>query len=89
MRSKTTRKFREMLALLPEEIQRQAKDAYLLFAANPHHPSLRFKKVHSTQPIFSARVTLDYRVVGVVREDDIVWFWIGKHSDYERLLARV
>ena len=86
MISKTTRKFRRLLAALPADIRENANAAYLQFANNPSHPSLRFKKVHSKEPIFSARVNADYRAVGIVDDGTIVWFWIGKHSDYEKLL---
>ena len=87
MESKTSRRFRELLDALPAAIQRHAHGAYALFRDNPDHPSLRFEKVHSTLPIYSARVTLGYRAVGVIEENVIIWFWIGTHSDYERLLG--
>lgn len=29
-----------------------------------------------------------YRALGVRREETIVWFWIGKHSDYEKLIGQ-
>lgn len=86
MRSRTTRRFRQMLARLPVAIRRQAAAAYRLFSADPHHPSLHFKKVHPSLPIYSARVNDDFRVVGQMRTDGIVWFWIGKHEEYDRLL---
>jgi len=35
------------------------------------HPSLRFKKVHATLPIYSARVDLDWRAVGVLKEGTV------------------
>jgi len=63
------------------------KRAYLLWRANPAHPSLRFKKVHSTLPIYSARVDLDWRAVGVLKEGTLVWFWVGSHQQYEALLG--
>ena len=44
MNSRTTKRFRQMLAKLPSNIRQQAKGAYRLFRENPHHPSLRFKK---------------------------------------------
>lgn len=78
-----------MLAVLPAEIRDRANDSFLQFSIDPHHSGLRFKKVHSTKPIFSARVTLDYRVEGIACDDMIVWFWIGKHSDYEKLLGNL
>lgn len=86
MTSHTTEAFHEALAKLPKEIRQRARIAYRQFLADPRHRSLQFKKVHSTRPIYSARVTDDYRVVGLLDGDDIVWFWIGKHEIYERLL---
>lgn len=88
MISKTTRKFRACLQSLPDLIRRQAKEAYRLFREDPHHPGLNFKQVHPSQPIFSARVGLHYRAVCVRDGDVVVWFWIGSHSDYDKLLVR-
>lgn len=87
MESKTTRRFRDALAALPRNVQRRANEAYKLFQENPRHPSLQFKKVHSTLPAYSVRITDDYRTVGLLDEGVIVWFWIGSHADYDRLLA--
>jgi hypothetical protein len=58
----------------------------MLFAADPTHPSLRFKQVHATRPIYSARVGLGYRALCVREGEDLVWFWIGSHAEYDRLL---
>ena len=89
MTSKTTGSFRTALAALPPEIRLQAREAYKLFKQNPHHPSLRFRQVHPTEPIFSARVTRGYRAVGIRVGDTIIWFWIGSHAGYERLLSNL
>jgi Txe/YoeB family toxin of Txe-Axe toxin-antitoxin module len=86
MNSRRTRRFREALAALPASIRDQAADAYRRFKADPYHRGLHFKKVHPRLPIYSARINDDYRVVGQMRNDGIVWFWIGKHEEYERLL---
>ena len=67
MKSKTTREFRSAFARLPQHIQAHARDAFRLFLLDPQHPSLRFKRIHSTEPIFSARITLDYRALGLRR----------------------
>jgi hypothetical protein len=41
-----------------------------------------------TEPVFSARVGRSYRVVGLAEEKDvIVWFWIGPHEQYEKVIA--
>jgi hypothetical protein len=29
---------------------------------------------------------MGYRALGVRRDDTIVWFWIGSHADYDKLL---
>ena len=74
---------------MPDNVKRQARDAYRLFLENPRHPSLRFKKVHATEPIYSARISLDYRAVGIVEGEEILWFWIGSHADYDKLLSNL
>ncbi len=89
MRSRTTAGFRKALANLPAAVQEQARDAYRKFRTNPWHPSLRFKQVHATLPIYSARVGLHYRAVGERHDDEtVVWFWIGSHAEYDQLLRR-
>lgn len=89
MRSRTTEKFRALYEALPELVRGKARSAYELWATNPAHPSLRFKKVHPTLPIYSVRIDIDWRAVGIVNDDHIVWFWIGSHADYEKLLVRL
>jgi len=86
VQSRTTERFRTQLAALPKSIQDKAASAYVMWSANPEHPSLRFKKVHTTQPIYSVRIDRAWRAVGVLDRDTLVWFWIGSHADYEALL---
>jgi mRNA-degrading endonuclease RelE of RelBE toxin-antitoxin system len=87
--SRTTRRFREALAALPAHVRRQARDAYQLFRQNPSHPGLRFKQVHPDPPIYSARVGIGYRAVGALDGETVVWFWIGSHADYDKLLQQL
>lgn len=89
MISFTTRGFREMFAVLPVSVQNQAREAYRLFRQNPAHPGLHFKQVHANPPTYSARVGISYRAVGALDGDTVIWFWIGKHADYDRLLDRL
>ena len=89
MISHTTEQFRKLLAELPKKIQKQAKDAYTHFKNDPYHPGVHFKRVHSTRPIYSARISIDYRAVGIQKDNEIVWFWVGSHSDYEKLLNKL
>jgi len=89
MTSRTTKRFRQALAALPTAIRNQAATAYQRFRNNPHHQGLRFKKVHPSEPIYSVRINVDYRAVGILRDDVILWFWIGKHEEYEQLLKQL
>ena len=89
MTSRTTRRFREMLATLPAHARAQARDAYELFGQNPVHPGLHFKKVHPDPPTYSARVGIGYRAVGTMDGDTVIWFWIGSHADYDKLLEQL
>lgn len=89
MRSATTRRFRALLAALPEPVQRQAEDACRLFRADPSHPGLRFKPVGEGDPsVYSVRVGLRYRALGIREGDRMVWIWIGSHAAYDRLVER-
>jgi len=45
MNSVTSRRFRDCLAGLPDHVQRLAVEAYAMWAADPHHRSLEFKRV--------------------------------------------
>jgi hypothetical protein len=75
-----------MLAELPKEKQLKAARAYSPLRDNPRHPSLHFKKVGL---YWSARVDDSVRVVATEDENgDMVWFWIGEHQEYDRLLRR-
>ena len=65
MISYTTKRFRKLFASLPKDIKEQAKEAYTKFKKDPYYPSLHFKRVHSTRPIYSVRITKDYRTAGI------------------------
>jgi hypothetical protein len=87
--SKATAKFWKCYSYLPQDIRRQAKEAYALFQNDPWYPSLRFRRVHSSLPVYSVRVSKDYRAVGILKENRVVWFWIGSHSEYDKLLKQL
>ena len=89
MESSVTKTFRKQLALLPASVQDQAAKAYGIWIEDPYHPSLQFKRVSQRQPIYSARVSLNYRVLGLSESDHIYWYWIGAHDEYDELLKRM
>jgi hypothetical protein len=69
---------------LPLPIQTLADQAYARLKQDPRHPSLHFKKVGR---FWSARVGTHHRTLAVEAGDGLVWFWIGTHADYDRLLG--
>jgi hypothetical protein len=69
---------------LPDEIRRSADESYRLLRRDPRHPSLRFKMIGR---FWSARVGLHYRALAVEHENEMVWFWIGTHAVYNRLVS--
>ncbi len=42
-----------------------------------------------TLPIYSVRIDLDWRALGVLKQGVVIWFWIGPHSEYEKLLSKL
>ncbi|OGL44788.1 MAG: hypothetical protein A2W05_11125 [Candidatus Schekmanbacteria bacterium RBG_16_38_10] len=69
---------------LPEGIQKLADKNFELLKINPQHPSLHFKKINK---YCSVRVGKKYRALAFEIEDGLVWFWIGTHSGYDKLLS--
>ena len=84
--SRITRSFRTAFSELPEEIKARARRAYQLFRDHPEHPSLRFKKVDRSENVYSIRIGLGYRALGILQGSTVIWFWIGSHADYDRLV---
>jgi hypothetical protein len=89
VKSRATPRFWTSYRKLPSDTREHARKAYRLFRDNPAHPSLNFKKVHASEPVYSVRVTRGYRAVGLWESDEITWFWIGNHANYERLIAEL
>lgn len=89
MRSRVNERFRKAFEALPEDLQRRARVAYARWSENPAHPALQYKKVHATQPIYSVRIALGWRAIGIVQGDEMIWFWIGSHAQYDQLLAQL
>lgn len=87
--SRTTKRFRKAFRELPSEIQKQAREAFRQFQRDPFYPSLHFKRTHSTEPIYSVRINVGFRAVGMQTDKEIIWFWIGGHDDYEKLVSRM
>lgn len=85
MKHHTTDEFWELYYALPAEVQELADKNYELLKRDPRHPSLHFKPLGRH---WSARVGRQYRALADRQPDgNMVWFWIGHHSEYDKLLA--
>lgn len=84
MNSQTLPSFWAAYHALEASVRERARKAYKLWRQNPFHPSLHFKCVNDEERIWSVRITLNYRALGVLDGDTVTWFWIGSHDDYER-----
>ena len=85
MKSELTDGFRKRFKRLPPDIQKQARAAYHLWKENPYYPSLQFKRIDPQEPIYSVRIGLHYRAVGIWEGDTILWYFIGTHAEYDHL----
>ena len=88
MNAKAAPRFWELYNQLPRQEQQRARKAYQIWKTNPNASGLRFKRVGDKEPIYSARVSKVYRVLGILEGDTIIWFWIGRHDEYERILRQ-
>ena len=71
---------------VPKDIQELADKNFALLKANRRHPSLHFKKIGD---LWSVRVGLHYRALALDDSpDSVVWFWIGRHDEYDHLVDK-
>ena len=84
MNSRTTKSFRDALRALSSEARKQAREAYEPFEDNPFSPGLNFEEVNAQKHIWSARITRNIRALGIRDRDEITWYWIGTHREYEK-----
>jgi hypothetical protein len=88
MISRATPEFWACFEQLPENVQARAKAAYALWSGNPHHPGLQFKPVPSAgEGVWSVRIGIHWRALGVRDGELMIWFWIGSHADYDRMIG--
>jgi hypothetical protein len=84
MRHFASRRFWQTYEKLPAHIRELADKNFALLKQDPAHPSLHFKKVGRFR---SARVGLSHRALAVEQDGDLIWFWIGSHAEYDRMIG--
>ncbi len=89
MKSQLSTQFIKNFKVLPERIKNLARKNYKLWKENPHHPSLEFKELKHNSHIYSIRIGIGWRAIGIIENETIIWFWISSHSDYDKLLNKL
>lgn len=84
MKHRASPRFWRTYQELPAEFQRLADKCYELLRLDSRHPSLNLKLVGR---FWSVRVGLHYRAMAVEDGQDLVWFWIGTHAEYDQLIG--
>lgn len=84
MKHSATLDFWKAYESLPAHVQRLADRSYQLLKTDPRHPSLHFKHIDRFR---SVRVGLHFRALGVEAPDGLIWFWIGSHAEYDKLIS--
>jgi len=94
VRDVRTADFHRLLRDLPGPIRRAARKTFRLFLDDPSHPSLRVHRLRERHDAgivagsVSVSVSARYRAIYHVDGDTNVWYWIGTHSDYNRLVGK-
>jgi hypothetical protein len=81
LKHQASRRFWRCYRALPKPIRELADKNIELLKADHTHPSLHLKKIGD---FWSIRIGLNYRALAIAVPIGLLWFWIGKHSDYER-----
>ena len=84
MKNFTTPRFWRHYHLLPPEVQKVADKNFQLFRSDTQHPSLHFER--KKPDLWSVRAARGHRALARQLDDNLIWFWIGPHDEYERLL---
>ncbi|TAE28837.1 MAG: hypothetical protein EAZ91_13895 [Cytophagales bacterium] len=88
MNHKATGKFWKCYFEFSEAVQKLADKNFELLKENPEHPSLHFKEIKGQEGLWSARVGIHYRTLAILEGEDLYWFWIGHHSEYDKILEQ-
>lgn len=81
----TTPDFWDCCNALPKEVRTLADKNYDLLQANLNHPSLHFRRIKAD--VWSICVGIHCRALAFEESDGFSWFWIGPHTEYDKLIA--
>jgi hypothetical protein len=80
-----SKRFWKCFDALPSDVQALSKKNFKFLKQDLTHPSLQFKLIGGK--LYSARVGLYYRVLGLPRDRGVHGLWIGTHGEYDKLIG--
>jgi hypothetical protein len=86
MKSVATRRFWTLYQALPVSVQDLAVKNYRLWRSDPHHPSLRFRRLQGSAGQYTVRIGDHHRALARIQAETVTWVWIGTHAEYDRLI---
>lgn len=87
MKSSALPEFWDCLEQLPPPVQKIARKNFKLWHGNPTLKALEFKKIKGD--LWSVRAGSGFRALATFDDGRYLWFWIGTHDKYERLLQQL
>ena len=69
---------------LSRPVRTLADKSFELLERKPRHPSLHLKRIG---PLSSVRVGQSHRALRMEVPEGVLWFWIGSHADYDRIMG--
>ena len=96
MKSYRSPRFNNAFEKLGEEVKEIARE-YRKFAENPYGPGVDFHAIKGTKTKDIVAVNagthrkIQYRALGVFdrKAQEVDWFWIGPHEEYNNILKRL
>jgi len=91
IRSLKTPSFNKAFEAMPKEIQDMACETFLKWRERPD--SIKIKSLAAmSHEVYSAEINYRYRALGVRAKDKngvttYVWFWVGSHESYNKLVS--
>nr|WP_245395092.1 hypothetical protein [methane-oxidizing endosymbiont of Gigantopelta aegis] len=83
MKHYTSPSFWSAYDMLPQSVKCVADRNFKILKENPYYPSLHLKKIN---PYWSVRAGIRYRALAIEINDDLLWFWIGSHAEYDKFI---
>lgn len=73
-------RFKKDYKLFPDSIKNVIKYKLKIFSENPHHPSLRTKKIKGRESIFESAISMNIRMTWSYYKGKILLRAIGEHD---------